>query len=262
MKIIRLLVLLYTAYAGLVFIIFMFLYTPLIIIPLLFKLHGNRLSYLGLRLWAWSFCFFSGIRYKIRGRQHLKANQSYIFTPNHTSYLDIPALPLIAHHSFKPLAKQEIGRIPAFGFLARAVTVMVDRSNAANRKKSVARLTHALQAGTNLFVFPEGTINKTTAPLARFYDGAFRIALETGTPIVPVVIHGASSLMPPGQLSIKPGKILIEILPPMPSQGRSLYSLEALKETVFQKMEKEIIARMEEKETMNIKKDTAPAVPF
>lgn len=262
MKIKRLLVLLYTVYAGLVFTIFMFLCIPLITMVLLPQPHGNRLSYLGLHLWAQGFRSLSGIRYEIRGRQYLKAGQSYIFTPNHTSYLDIPVLPLVAHHSFKALAKQEIGRIPVFGFLARAVTVMVNRSDAAHRKESVTKLTHALQEGTSLLVFPEGTINKTPAPLASFYDGAFRIALETQTPIVPVVIHGASCLMPPGCLSMKPGKIRVQILPPIPTRGLPLDSLAALKETVFQKMEKEIVVQQQERERWNTKKDTAPAVPF
>lgn len=111
MRIKHLLVLLYTGYAALVFIIFMFLSTPLILIPLLFQLHGNRLSYQGLRFWAHAFRWLSGIRYEIRGQQHLDKKQSYIFTLNHTSYLDAPALPLLAHHAFKPLAKQELGRV-------------------------------------------------------------------------------------------------------------------------------------------------------
>lgn len=262
MRIKRLLVLIYTVYAALVFIILMFLSIPLVLTPLVFKPHGNRLSYLGLHLWAQGFRRFSGIRYQIRGQRHLKRDKSYIFTPNHTSFLDIPALPLIAHHAFKPLAKQEIGQIPVFGSVARAVTVMVDRSNAANRKKSVAKLTQALQAGTNLLVFPEGTINKTEAPLARFYDGAFRMALETQTPIVPVVIHGASRLMPPGSKSIKPGEIHIEILPPISTSTFSQDAVEALKEKVFREMERAVLAKQKNKEAGLIKKDTAVAVPF
>lgn len=262
MRIKHLLVLLYTGYAGIVFIIFMFLSTPLIIIPLLFQLHGNSLSYTGLRFWAQGFRYLSGIRYEIRGQEHLSNHQSYIFTLNHTSYLDAPALPLIAHHAFKPLAKKELGRIPVFGSLIRVITVMVDRSNAANRKESVLRLTHAIRSGTSLIVFPEGTINKTAAPLAPFYDGAFRIALETQTPIVPVIIHGASRLMPPGRLCMKPGKISIEILSPVTPGSFTPEQAGALKETVFRKMENALSGQQQGSEEKSIKKDTAFAVPF
>ncbi len=262
MRIKRLPVLIYTTYAALVFTIFMLLYIPLIITPLLFKHEDNRLSFLGVRLWAICFRWFSGIRYKVRGQDHLQANHPYIFTLNHTSYLDIPAIPLIAHHSFKALAKQEIARIPIFGFVARAVVVMVNRSNAANRRRSIATLTQALQAGTNLLVFPEGTINKTAEPLAHFYEGAFQIALETQTPIVPVVICGASHLMPPGQFGMKPGTIQVQILPPVPVEEFSAENIQSLKELVFEKMQQAVVDLQNERKAKSLKKDTASAVPL
>lgn len=255
----RLLVLLYTIFASLVFTVFMFLSMPLILIPLLFKINGNQLSYYGLQMWAQGFRLFSGIRYKIRGQEYLKADQSYIFTPNHTSYLDIPALPLIAHHSFKPLSKKEVCNIPVFGLVAKAITVMVDRSNAEHRRQSVVKLTRALEAGTSLLVFPEGTINKTDKPLTNFYDGAFRIAIETQTPLVPVLIKGATACMPPRSWLMRPGLITIEILPPVKTIGLQLSELAELKAAVFSEMEKRLIT---EQHPTGIKKDTAAAVPF
>lgn len=232
----------------------MFLYMPLILLPLLFKLNGNQLSYYGLHLWAQGFCSFSGIRYRIRGQQHLQADQSYIFTPNHAFYLDIPALPLIAHRSFKPLFKKEVGHIPVFGLVAKAVTVMVDRSDAEHRRRGVIKLTQALQAGTSLVVFPEGTVNKANKPLNTFYDGAFRIAIETQTPIVPVIIVGAAACMPPRSRFMKPGLISIEILPPVPAAGPQTSELPKLKAKVFAIMEERLRA---ENQPEAIKKDTA-----
>lgn len=260
----RLLVLLYTIFASLVFTVFMFLYMPLILMPLIFKINGNRLSYYGLHLWAQSFHCFSGIRYRLRGREHLKAGQSYIFTPNHTSYLDIPALPLIAHHSFKPLSKKEVGNIPVFGLLAKAVTVMVDRSDAEHRRQSIVKLSRALKAGTSLLIFPEGTINKTNKPLTNFYDGAFRIAIETQTPVVPVVIKGASARMPARSWFMRPGLISIEILPPVTTAGLQLSELPELKAYVFSKMEERLAAEHQpsHQTTTTTKKGTAQAMPF
>lgn len=257
----RLLILIYTAYAGIVFLFFMFLYSPLITIPLLFKLHGNRLSYGGLHLWARCFRFFSGIHYSIEGQQHLQKGKTYIFTPNHTSYLDIPALPLLAHSSFKTLAKKEIASIPAFGLLAKAVTVMVDRSNAESRRRSIERLSHALRSGTSLLIFPEGTINKTAAPLTPFFDGAFRIAMETETAIVPVVIQGASILMPPRTFRMRPGRISVKILPPVQPAGHTGETVAELKQRVCQIMERELL-QSPDAYTEAIKKDTAEAVPL
>lgn len=259
----RLLVLLYTIFASLVFTVFMFLYMPMILIPLFFKINGNQLSYYGLHLWAQSFRRFSGIRYRIRGQEHLQAGQSYIFTPNHTSYLDIPALPLIAHHSFKPLSKKEVGSIPVFGLLAKAVTVMVDRSDAEHRRQSVVKLSRALQAGTSLLIFPEGTINKTDRPLTSFYDGAFRIAIETQTPVVPVVIKGAPACMPARSWFMKPGLISIEILPPVTTAGLQMSELPELKAAVFSIMEERLMAEEQPSGQLAIiKKGTARAMPF
>ncbi|WP_017730413.1 lysophospholipid acyltransferase family protein [Nafulsella turpanensis] len=254
----RLLLLLYTIYASIVFLIFMFLCAPLITIPLLFKLHGNRLSFRGLHLWAQGFRLFSGIRYQIEGQEHLKDGRTYIFTPTHTSYLDAPALPLVAPGPFKTLAKKEIAAIPAFGWVARAVTEMVDRSNAESRRQSIERLTHALRSGTSLLVFPEGTINKTTAPLAPFYDGAFRIALETQTPVVPIVIRGASKLMPPGSSLMRPGKITVKILPPLMPSEEAGDTVETFKRQVYQLMAGEITHAVPL--ASQTKKDTAEAV--
>lgn len=245
----RLFIILYTVYVGFVFFFFMFLCLPLIALPLIFKFEGNQYSFWGLHLWAQCFRLFSGIRYDIKGKENLQPDQVYIFTPNHTSYLDIPALPLSAHGYYKALAKKEIAKIPAFGLLARAVTVMVDRSSVINRRNSMLKLKKALQAGTNLVVFAEGTINKTGTPLAPFQDGAFRIAVETQTPLVPVVIIGASELMPAQSKLIRPGKISVEILPPIPTQGLALNKVKVLREEVFQKMEEKILSYQKEKTT-------------
>ena len=256
----RFLILLYTIYASIVFLFFMFLSSPLITLPLLFKLNGNQWSYRGLHFWAQGFRFFSGIRYTIEGQQHLQKGKTYIFTPNHTSYLDVMALPLVTHASFKTLAKKEIAAIPAFGILAKTITVMVDRSNAESRRKSIERLTRALRSGTSLLVFPEGTINKTTAPLSPFYDGAFRIALETETPIVPVVIKGAAKLMLPCTFRMRPGKIHVKILPPIQPNINAAKTIISLKQQVFQAMEKELNHSPASSDP--IKKDTAIAVPL
>lgn len=242
----RPLLILYTVYVGFVFFFFMFLYLPLIAIPLIFKFEGNRWSYLGLHLWGQTFRLLSGIRYEITGKEYLQPDQVYIFTPNHTSYLDIPALPISAHGPYKALAKKEIAKIPAFGLLARAVTVMVDRSSVSNRRKSMMKLIKALKAGTNLVVFAEGTINKTGTPLAPFLDGAFRIAVETKTPLVPMVITGASKLMPANSKLIRPGKIRVRILPPVPVEGLALNKVKPLKEEIFRQMEEIILSQRKE----------------
>ena len=230
----------YTLYVGLVFVFFMLLYSPIMLLPLLFKKEGNRVSFWGYHLWAQSFRLFSGVWYDVKGLEHISKDESYIIIPNHTSFLDICMLPLISKGAFKPLAKQEIGKIPVFGVLARVIIIMVDRSSANSRKQSVFKMNRALSTGTSIMIFPEGTVNKTGKLLNPFYDGAFRIALETGARLVPVAVAGAGRLMAPKKLLVRPGTIRVHILPPVSVKELGVADVPALKAQVFTSMENEL----------------------
>lgn len=231
------LLLLYTLYVALVFFFFMFLYSPLMLLPLLVKRDGNWLSFFGFHLWAQSFRLLTGIWYEVKGLENISSRESYIIIPNHTSYLDICLLPLITKGAFKILAKKEVGNIPVFGLVARAVTVMVDRSSASSRRQSVLKLTKTFKAGTSLMIFPEGTVNKSGNLLNPFYDGAFRIAVETGAPLVPVAVAGAGRLMPAKSMIMRPGTIRVYVMPPVPVQDIGMADIPVLKQQVFQQME-------------------------
>lgn len=240
-KFMKVLTFLYTLYMAFVFVFFMILFMPLIIIPLFIKSNGNRYSYLGLYLWAWVFRNFSGIRYRIEGIEHLPKHRSFILISNHTSYLDIPSLPLVTGGPFKPLAKRELVKVPLFGAIVRVITVTVNRKNPASRKASLLRLKRALQGGTSLVIYPEGTVNKSGAPLAPFYDGAFRMAIETQSELLPVVVSNAKNLMPPKSLLARPGLITVKILPPVSTQNLDLADLPPLKTQIFQQMEAAVL---------------------
>ena len=234
------LLIIYTLYVGLVFVFFMFLYSPIMLLPLLINKEGNRVNFWGFHLWAQSFRLFTGIWYDIKGLENIKSGESYIIIPNHTTYLDICLLPLITKGAFRILAKKEIGQIPVFGLLAQVATVLVDRTSPASRKQSIRRMTRILKAGTSIMIFPEGTVNKSANLLNPFYDGAFRIALETGTPLVPVAVAGGGRLMPPRKLIVRPGTIRVQIMPPVPVQALSLAEIPALKARVHAEMENKL----------------------
>ena len=83
-----------------------------------------------------------------------------------------------------------MSKVPVFGFIYRNAIVTVDRSSTGNRAKSVRILKSIIKKGISVLVFPEGTFNMTNQPLKEFYDGAFRVAIETQTPVKPVLIPG------------------------------------------------------------------------
>jgi 1-acyl-sn-glycerol-3-phosphate acyltransferase len=149
---------------------------------------------------------------------------------NHTSFLDIPGLMMLLPGQFRPLAKKELLKIPIFGWIARSAAIIVDRSSPESRKKSIDRLKAFLKAGISILIFAEGTQNRTNKILQPFHDGAFRIAVDTQQPILPIVVLGAGRLMPPGTIDLKPGLIRIYVGKEIPTLGLATHDVRELKE--------------------------------
>lgn len=232
----KLLIKLYTIWVLLVFTVFMIIFLPGLIIPFLL---GRRFSWIGYRflwIWSWIFSKLTFIRYEFKGHEYLKKGKSYIYVSNHTSFLDLPGLRLVIPGEFRPIAKKELLKIPVFGLIVRSATVVVDRGNAQSRKKSIEKMREILSAGISALIFAEGTQNRSKEILQPFKDGAFRIAIETQIPIVPMFIQGAGKLMPPGAASIKPGKINIIVGDEIDVTGLTLDDMPHLKQKVFNEM--------------------------
>ncbi len=214
----------------------MILLLPGIMIPLLLGPKFSRIGYFFLWLWSWIFSMLTFIRYDLRGRENIQKNTSYIYVSNHTSFLDIPGIRLLIPGEFRPIAKKELLKIPVFGFIVKAATVVVDRSNAQSRKQSIEKLRNILKGGISILVFAEGTQNRTTEILQPFKDGAFRIAIDTQLPIIPLVVIGAGPLMPPGKMDIKPGNIKVVAGEPISVEGLTTDDVQTLKQKTFDTM--------------------------
>lgn len=211
----------------------MILYLPGIILPFLFGERYGTISYQFLKLWSWTFSKLNFIRYVITGQNNIKSHHSYIYVSNHTSYLDIPGMCLTVPTQIRPLAKKELKKVPVFGWIVSRAAIIVDRSSNESRRKSMDHLKDVLKKGISILIFPEGTQNRSKDLLAPFYDGAFRIAVETQQPIMPMVIHNAGKLMPPTEFVIRPGTIHIEVLPEIPTTGLTTQDVPVLKEKVM-----------------------------
>jgi len=209
---------------------------PGILIPFLLGRKFSWIGYFFLWLWSWIFSMLTFIRYDLKGREKIERKTSYIYVSNHTSFLDIPGIRLLIPGEFRPIAKKELLKIPVFGFIVKAATVVVDRSNAQSRKQSMEELREILQGGISILVFAEGTQNRTKEILQPFKDGAFRIAVDSQLPIVPIVVVGAGPLMPPGTLTIKPGKIKVIAGEPISVEGLTTDDVQTLKQKVFDTM--------------------------
>ena len=231
--------LLYVVYA---FVLFVALMIPVFIWSLLVfsfgKIKGTNLIYYACIVWADIWFFIVFIRHKNIYLEKPRKGQSYIYVANHISYLDSAIIPKTFRHPVRPLGKVEMSKIPVFGFIYKNAIVTVDRSSPHNRAKSVAILKSILRKGISILVFPEGTFNMTNKPLKDFYDGAFRIAIETGTPIKPVLLLDAYDRMHYASIfSLNPGKSRALFLPEISVDGLTILDVSSLKTRVFHIME-------------------------
>ncbi len=236
---VRLLQYIYCVYALLTFILLMFIVLPFVLLSLLFgKLRGGNMIYQLCRFWGISWYFLVGVIHKeIYEYPHDRSRQ-YIFVANHISYMDIPAIVLIAHQPIRVLGKYEMVKVPVFGWIYRAAVILVDRRDSDTRSRSVRALKAALKHHISIFIFPEGTFNETKDPLKDFYDGAFRIAIETQTPIKPILLVDTLDRMHyRGIFELTPGLSRVVYLEEIPVTGLTLKNIQSLKQQVYGIME-------------------------
>lgn len=233
----------YVLYA---FVTFVALMLPVFIWSLLMlplgRIKGGNLVYYGCVVWADIWFALVFIFHKNVFIEKIKKGQSYIFVSNHISYLDSAIIPKTFRKPVRPLGKVEMSKVPIFGFIYKNVIVTVDRSSAGNRAKSVKVLKSILKKGISVLVFAEGTFNVTHKPLKEFYDGAFRIAIETQTPIKPVLLLNSYDRMHYKSIfALNPGKSRAIFLPAVSVEGMTLDDTLTLKEEVYKMMEQELL---------------------
>lgn len=238
---VRIFQVIYCVYALLVFVALMIV--VFVFIPFLFlfgKIRAGNLVYRVCRVWSTIWYFLIGIRHKeIYESPHDKSRQ-YIFVANHSSYMDVPSVVMCLHQPLRVLGKYEMVRYPIFGLIYRSAAILVDRSDPEHRAQSLRALRAAIARGISIFIFPEGTFNETGRPLKDFYDGAFRIAAETQTPIKPILfVDCIDRLHWRSIFSLNPGRCRSVFLKEIDVQGYSTtkQDTEKLKAIVYREME-------------------------
>ena len=135
--------------------------------------------------------------------------------PNHQSNFDIPVLLGYLSVQFRWLAKAELFKFPVFGRAMRGCGyISIDRSNRKSAFKSLWEAARTIREGTSVLIFPEGTRSQD-GQIRPFKKGGFVLAVESGVPIVPVIIHGTWSIMPRNRWRIDPQNVLLEIKTPI-----------------------------------------------
>lgn len=148
------------------------------------------------RGWQWVWLHMIGCPVSVKGKEKFKKGETYVVTCNHNALLDVPLSAPFIPGPNQTIAKKEFTKVPLFGFYYARGSVLVDRNSDASRRKSFEDMKAALRKGFHMCIFPEGTRNKTKEPLKQFYDGAFKLAVDTKTQVIPAVILHTKKAMP------------------------------------------------------------------
>lgn len=189
------------------------------------------------KIWIKTFFSISGVRMKVYGKEIRDNYPPCIIVSNHSTNMDLITAPHMLPLGTKPLAKKELLKIPILGYQFRVMSVVVDRKSKESRAQSMLKLKETLNSGIHIFIYPEGTRNRTSAPLKEFYDGAFKIAVEAQKPILPAITVNARHVWPMGRWYVKPGLIKGIYLPAIDTKGLTDNDIPALKQKVFEIME-------------------------
>ncbi|WP_245842383.1 lysophospholipid acyltransferase family protein [Pontibacter ummariensis] len=179
----------------------------------------------------------------VEWRMRFDRKQLYVFTPNHSSYLDIPMLLHTIPGFLNFVGKSSLAKVPLWGEVYSKLYIPVDRRNPVSSARSYIRSKKTLEQGRNLVIFPEGTIPKTAGvKMLPFKDGPFKIAIEMQVPVVPVTMPYNQHFLPDldGKLKVRWHPLKIVVHEPIDTKGMTLADLPELKERVFNIIQTEI----------------------
>lgn len=221
-------------WAVIVFIGFMLVFViPIGICNLWPDPKRSKIGYTFYTAWLAFFFILTGVKRKIKGRENFKKGQNYVVVCNHRSLLDPPLSSPALPRGNKTIAKIEMSRIPIFNIIYKSGSVLVDRKNEESRRKSYLQMREVLAMGLHMCIYPEGTRNKTTQPLQRFHDGAFRLAVDAGKPIIPSLIFDTDKVIPRKTFYYWPHKVEMHFLPQIEVSGKTVRQV---KEEAFEVM--------------------------
>jgi len=157
----------------------------------------------------------AGIRLKVVGKEFMETPGAKVYACNHASYFDVLPIMMGLGVSYRFVAKGEVNQMPFIGtFLNQMGHLSFDRFDASSRLKQVDEIEEYLRQGDSVFVFPEGTFTPEDG-VRPFQLGAFRGAVATGAPVVPVSLKGTRRFLRDGTTLPRPTSVTITLSPPI-----------------------------------------------
>jgi 1-acyl-sn-glycerol-3-phosphate acyltransferase len=188
-------------------------FAPLLLLTTLSDKTYNQFYWLARNIWAKTILFGMGCFPKINWQQGMERQESYMLVANHTSMLDIMLMLYVSKNPFVFVGKQELAKIPVFGFFYKRVCILVDRSNAKSRTAVYRSVRQRLEKGLSICIFPEAGVPEEDIILDEFKDGAFRMAITHNIPIVPMTFLDCKKRLPWPFFSGGPGPLRVMVHP-------------------------------------------------
>ncbi len=169
------------------------------------------------RLWARHLLLMCGVKVEVFEPPEPLDEPAYLVMSNHSSHFDVPSLFSATSIDMRPVAKEELGSIPVFGWALRmGAAIMIDRRNSEKAHASIQRAAETIRSGRSVLMFPEGT-RTPTEELGPLKKGAFHLALAARVPVLPVAVLGTREVLPSGGWRIKPGRVQVRYGRPIPT---------------------------------------------
>lgn len=165
----------------------------------------------------------------------------YVVVCNHQSLADIPVVARLPWE-MKWVGKKSLFQLPVMGWLMRlADDVAVDRKDPQSRAAVILRTRQVIADGVSVMFFAEGTRSKD-GRLKRFFDGAFRLAVETGTPVLPLALDGTMGALPKHGWHFGEADVRLKVLDAIPTLGLTLDDVPELRERTRRAIAEQIAA--------------------
>ena len=205
-----------------------------------FDRHGKHVQRVT-SLWTKMILTVGGVALNVKGLSQIDPKRQYVFMVNHQSNIDIPVLiQSLPAFRLRWIAKRELLWVPFFGWAMWAAKhITVDRSDRFHALGSFKKAKERMKDGVSLVVFPEGT-RSSEGDLLPFKRGGFLLAVEAGTPIVPVTINGSGAILPKGDWRLRRGQIEVTVGPPVSVENCHPGTLRALSAHIREFMEKNL----------------------
>jgi 1-acyl-sn-glycerol-3-phosphate acyltransferase len=192
------------------------------------------------RVWARMICVTVGARVRVHGAEHVRQGESYVFLSTHQSYMDIPVMLGYLPAQLRIAAKKEVFTIPFLGWhMRRAGHISIDRRSSVNAIASLQRAATGIRGGICAFLYPEGTRSRDGS-LQAFKKGGFKLAMQSGVPIIPVTIIGTRELLPRDSFIFRHGPVDMYLDAPLHTAHLTDEDLGPLMQTVRAAMLKRI----------------------